>query len=185
MLGSSNRRCNFGSETCSRCNCHPIDVGIRNSCIRRKDLAGISVNARSQFQKCLSCNTPQPDRSERCRRPVRPVAAARVTAATRRASSPESAPWPRAGHPRRQRRVLIHPPKPSTPSPPPSSLSSTSSRARSSSSSSRSAGQIPASAPPYSNHSHPKLPHLPSSLPSPLELSSGRRIAWNRGSSGH
>ena len=143
MLGSSNRRCNFGSETCSRCNCHPIDVGIRNSCIRRKDLAGISVNARSQFQKCLSCNTPQPDRSERCRRPVRPVAAARVTAATRRASSPESAPWPRAGHPRRQCRVLIHPPKPSTPSPPPSSLSSSSSRARTSSSSSRPAGQIP------------------------------------------
>ena len=41
------------------------------------------------------------------------------------------------------------------------------------------------SAPPSSNHSHPKLPHLPRSLPSPLELSSDRRIAGNRGSSGH
>ena len=42
-----------------------------------------------------------------------------------------------------------------------------------------------ASAPSSSNHSHPKLPHLPSSLPSPLELSSDRCIAGNRGSSGH
>ena len=62
------------------------------------------------------------------------------------------------------------------------SLSSSSSRAR--------AARVPpakslASAPPSSNHSHPKLPHLPSSLPSPLELSSDRRIAGNRGSSGH
>ena len=39
----------------------------------------------------------------------------------------------------------------------------------------------PASAPPSPNSSHPKLSHLPSSLPSPSDLSSDRRTAGNRG----